>query len=745
MKRTILRSLLKRVGRVTLFVLLACVCCLAIAWMMFPFPSAKLATYPTSAIISDRNGRALRMVKGDDDVVCLSVRLDEVGPWVVPALIAAEDKRFYQHPGIDPLAILRAIIQDITSKQIVSGASTISSQVVRLIESRPRNWRSKLIEAFRALQMERLLTKKQILEQYLNRAPFGSDIVGVEAASLRYFGKSTRDLSLSEAALLVGLPQAPSRLRPDRHLDQACRRRDTVLSRMAERGFINDEQRRAARAQPIACCRREAILRSPHFCDLVEARYGAQRSARTTLDERLQQIAEDVLAGHARQLSQKDISNGAIVIIEVSTGAVRAMVGSPDFRDDRHAGQVNAAVARRSPGSALKPFVYAMAIDEGICTPATVLADVPMIFPAYRPENFDREFLGPVTVREALVRSLNIPALTLTEQVGQENFMHLLRRAGFTTLEKPCAHYGLGVVLGSGEVTLLELANAYACLARLGTYRPYRLLEKEKTNPPTRLFSAEAAYLVAEMLSGDERALEVCGHAADVKLPRVAWKTGTSSGFRDAWTVAYNPDYVVSVWLGNHDGHGSSDLVGNEAAAPLAYDIFRRLYPDGEGPWFHSPDGLKTRLVCARSGLPSNEYCGAVVPDPYIPGISATRECAVHQRVPFNRQTQLPVRWGALNDDRRTVERDARQFRITAPVSGEVFCLIGNVATIKQEIALSISTDSASEKLYWFVDGVMFRACEPGQTVFWPLKKGRFVITCSDSLGCNDSVKIQVE
>jgi len=722
-----------------------------LVWWTFPFPQEKLQSYPAARVVLDRDGNELRAARHDADVLCRPIRFEETGPWVVPALVAVEDKRFYSHHGVDPLAVGRALWQDITARRIVSGASTITMQVVRLIEPRPRTVRAKLIESFRALQLERPLTKRQVLEQYLNRAPFGSDLVGIEAASRRYFDKPASELSLSEAALLVGLPQSPSRLRPDRYPERARQRRNVVLARMHACGFIDSSQRENARRQDIRCVERRGEIRAPHFSELVLARYPSRDPLRTTLDERLQRIAEESLRRHSGRLKMDGVFNGAIVIIDVRAAAVCAMVGSPEFWDEAHDGQVNGATSRRSPGSALKPFVYAVAFDRGYCTPATVIGDVPMTFRGYRPENFDREFLGLVTVRDALASSLNIPALRAAEQVGPQNVLAMLRAAGLSTMGRPASHYGLGIALGNCEVTLLNLANAYAALARLGEYRPARLLEDSPLGEPRGVCSPEAAYLIVDILSGDERSLEARGHIADARLPRVAWKTGTSTGFRDAWTLAYNPEFVVGVWLGNHDGRGSPALVGADAAAPLAHELFRRLYPDGNAPWFQRPVGVSTRVVCARSGQPAGKDCGATIFDFHIPGVSATATCSVHQRdAGWRVRERWPPEIESFLQTTRKPERirtraGAGCIRITAPKSGEVFSRVDSFEHVPQEIALSAIADPTGGSLYWFVDGELLGVCGSGERLFWPLSAGQHEIVCGDDRGRADRVEIRVD
>jgi penicillin-binding protein 1C len=737
-----------------------------IVWILIPEYHADLSSYRASTKIYDSKGRVLRTVLGRDDVLCEPVPLARTGDWIVNALVSAEDKRFFEHSGVDVLAIGRASAQNLVCRRVVSGASTLSTLVVKLTEPRPRTVWTKVVEANHALDLEAQLSKKAILEQYINRAPFGGNIYGVESASKRYFGKSARDLSLAESAMLVGLPQSPSRLRPDRHPDNALKRRDYVLTRMLACDHISADQFKTARKQVMTIDPVPLPFHAPHFCDFILDRYSGESVLKTTLDMDLQLIAEDVLSSHLSELSRFNIHGGAVVIIDVRTGALRAMVGSPDFWNRTASGQVNATTARRSPGSTLKPFAYAAAMEQGMCTPATMTADVPANFAGYSPRNFNLNYAGPVSVRRALVRSLNIPALRCAQQVGLADFVQDLRSLGFSTLDRPAIHYGLSIVVGTCEVTLLELANAYACLARSGEHLPLRFLQSESPAEGTRVYSEETAYMIADILSGEERARDLTGHIADVVLPRIAWKTGTSTGYRDAWTVAYNPDYVVGVWIGNPDGAPSRKLVGAVAATPVAGDVFRRIYPHGGSPWYEQPKTLKTRQVCARSGQVPGSDCPAEITDYHVPELSLTRRCDVHQRVRLSgsgsdlwavREVWPPQIESFLRDrgmqdsgsgempEKKVTSSDMKALRITSPTEHESFRLLEDMPAVRQELKLAAVSSDTSTGVYWFIDGELYCAAKGGQPVFWPLSVGKHTINCSDALGNCDGVDVIVE
>ena len=671
------RRRLRRFAAVTACLLLVSALAFLSLWHAFPFPLDRLDRLPPSTRVLAADGALIRGYIAEDDQWRFPLDYDQFSPWLIAATVAVEDGRFWDHRGVDPRAAARAAWQNLTHLRTVSGASTITMQVCRLIDNRPRDPWNKAVESFRALQLERLLSKRQILAAYLNRAPYGSNLRGAEAASLRWFGKHAADLTLAEAALLAGLPQSPTRFRPDRHLDRALVRQRFVLAELRRRAAISEDQYQTALAQPISVTAHPLPLRAPHFCDLALqkcTRYNFGKTPlaywnqgkinvpgtfsgeiRTTLDLRVQTLAERAVREQVARHAARGVTNGAAVVIENQTGAVIAMVGSIDYRDS-DAGRVNAAMSLRSPGSALKPFTYALAFDAGLATPSTVLADTPIRFAGYDPENYDRQFRGPVPAAEALTESLNIPALALAKDLGVPRLRQFLDDAGLTTLTRPPDQYGLPLTLGACDVRLLELTNAYAALARLGEFRPYRLecglpnaeceiegssIQNPKSKiqnappltPARRVLTPGAAYLVTQALADRARLERAVGLRDGRAMPTVAWKTGTSTGRRDAWTFAYNPDYTVGVWLGNFDGRASPALVGAELAAPVAFEVFQGLYRDRPWPWYEVPPDVAMHNVCTISGEPAAPDCPAVRPAPCLPGRSAARTCSIHRRI----------------------------------------------------------------------------------------------------------------
>ena len=690
-----------------------------------PFPSERLAAVPSSVLLTDREGTPIRLRLAPGGLDARPGYVPARTDWIAQAIVAAEDKRFWSHGGLDFLSLLRAAGQNASSLRRISGASTLSTQVIRLAVPRPRTLRTKLLEAFQAFQLERRMDKAAILRQYLDRAPFGGNVIGAEAAAWRYFGKSARDLSLAEAALLAGLPQSPSRLRPDRHPAAAARRRSYVLSRMEACGMITPAERAAADSAPVALSPAAYPFSAPHFCDAVGVPVRPRADdcrVRTTLDPVVQAWAEDALA---RRCAALGVAGGAVVVLDAPTGAVRAMVGSPDYASPR-AGQVNGALSPRAAGSTLKPFAYALAFDQGRLSPATLLPDAPVHYRDLVPLNFSRDFRGTVPARDALVLSLNLPAIEVERRAGQPAFHFLLRRLGLSTIGPDPARYGLGLVLGNAEVRLLDLANAYACLARGGRYLPPRTLEDapapDLADAPS-FFSPEAAWLVADILSGDERAFDATGHAADVPLPRFAWKTGTSSGLRDAWTVAWNPDFVIGVWIGDPTGAPSASLVGRLAATPVAWDLIRRLYPrNRRSPWYPRPARIVSRTVCADTGCVATPACPRTHPDWAIAQVTRREMCPSRHDAPSASAVLPPV------------AAAANPVRIVTPPDGATYRLLpGALPTVSQKLPLVASSDTlpTDTRLHWFIDGRPLGTSRPDEPFFWPMARGRHTLSCA--------------
>ncbi len=597
------------------------------------------------------------------------VPLQRISRYAIAATIATEDRFFYAHVGVDPTAVIRALYYVLSEGEVVSGGSTITQQLVRNVllspeERAQKTLRRKLREAVLAIEVARRYPKDKILEIYLNQIYYGNLAYGIEAAAQTYFGKSAADLDLAEAALLAGLPQAPATYDPIVYPERAKKRQQIVLGLMVKAGYVTPAQALAAYQQYLEYKLPPVQLRAPHFVvyvrQLLESRYGADALYRepglkviTTLDPRIQAIVEEEVVRQVAALRDKEVSNGAAVVLDVQTGEILALVGSPDFNDERAAGQVNMALRPRQPGSAIKPLTYLAAFERG-WTPATLIIDVPVEYAdgaggTYRPTNYDGKFRGPVLVRTALANSLNIPAVRALEFVGVPALQEIARRLGITTLTRH--DYGLSLALGSGEVSLLELTSAYQAIANGGrrvapaailrvTDGLGRLIEAYQPPQGDVVLRPEHAYLITHILADNEARTPLFGANSPLRLSRpAAAKTGTTHDFRDSWTIGYTPEVVVGVWVGNADNRPMRGLSGLAGAAPIWHAIMERVLADTPVRDFVRPRGVVEVEICADSGT---------IPSPDCP----------HRRRELFAYDQLPL--GPEHDIHRRLRIDTR-------------------------------------------------------------------------------------
>ncbi len=576
---------------------------LAAAWLsirLVPLPKGLLDSQPAGTEYLDRAGRPLRTLPGGDELFRRRVAYHEIPHALVQATLAAEDRRFWRHPGVDLRGTTRAGWQLLKNRRIVSGGSTITQQLIKLSYPRKRTFRSKLIEAVQAIRLEQVWTKQEILAAYLNRIEYGNGVAGCALAARYYFGKPLEDLSPAESALLAGLPQAPTRLNPLAHFDRARKRQLWILDQMRALNWLEEEEHSRAKIEPLVFPSDRRAFEAPHFVDLLMQHPGVPRSGivHTSLDLELNQYAERALRGQIASLRDHAAQNGALVIISNRTGEVISLVGSEDYFNPL-GGQVNGAWAPRSPGSTLKPFTYLLAFERG-AMPSTIIADVPTDFSTatgvFSPVNFDHRWYGPVSCRMALANSLNMPAIkALADFGGPPALIALLQDWGLTTLNRTSDYYGLGLTLGNAEVRLLELANAYAHLARLGTRLPYRFTAPPSLPTGPRATDPSIAYLIADILSDNDSRATAFGSESSLRFPfKVACKTGTSSNFRDNWAFGYTPEFTVGVWVGNFDATPMRNVSGVTGAAPVLQQVFRHLHQRFGTSWYEHPRNVAT-------------------------------------------------------------------------------------------------------------------------------------------------------
>lgn len=742
---------------------------------LFPFPYHRLRE-PSSVIVRDRHGAILRAFIASDEQWRFPVALNEVGPVLGKAILESEDRWYRWHAGVNPLSVARAAWSNWRSGRVVSGASTIPMQIARMAEPKDRTPLAKAAEMFRALQLDWHFGKDELLEIYLNLLPQGGNRRGVGAGAHFYFGKRPQQLSLAEAALLAVLPRSPASYDPTRNADAALAARNDLLRALGRRGAFDEATVALALREALPERLRRNPFRAPHFARHMVARAGGARDIVTTLDGSLQRVAEERAAWFAKRLRDRGIENVAAVVIDNETRALRAMVGSAGFFEAPYRGQVNGAIARRSPGSTLKPLLYAMAIDSGLVIPESRLLDVPTDFGGYVPENFDSTYRGQVTVAEALAASLNLPAVRLLARAGPGRFLSLLRRGGLATLDKSSSHYGLALALGACETTLLDLTNLYCSLRMDGVYRPVQFVPGRPAKG-VRIVSREAAHLVGEILTEVSRPDLPRSWALTRDVPRVAWKTGTSFGHRDAWAIGFSSRLTIGVWVGNFDGSAVRGISGAEHAGPLLFELFRALEGDS-GEW-REPRGLQLESValCAASRDLPGEHCRATIQAERVPGRSSLTRCDWHRAAfvdrssghilsgdcldgrPYERRVltvyppELQAWWRAgrqavaplppVSADCGGVQAGTAP-RIVSPQAGTPYLLRADAPARYQKVPLTAAADSRADRLYWYQDGVLVGAVAVGDRLFVPLRPGEHRLVAVDNFGRSASTVYRV-
>lgn len=675
-----------------------------IALRFVPLPAGLFAAPSVSLELTDRHGQTLRAVPDEEHHFHKRLGLTEVPEVFVHATLAAEDKRFWHHAGVDWLATSRAAKDWLTRGRVVSGASTITQQLIKNAEPRPRTLRTKVVEAAQALRLEQVWDKQRIFEEYINLIDYGNLCHGAATAARFYFDKPLAKLSPAEAALLAALPNGPARLNPLRHPQRARQRQRLVLERMRANGWLAEAEFERAIAEPLRLSSAGRAFAAPHFADFVLAQNefsGRSGAVTTTLDLELNRFVERVVREQLGRLRDRRVSHAAGVVLDNRTGDVLALVGSGDFFA-ADGGQVNGAWASRSAGSTFKPFTYLLAMERGD-TPASIVADVPVEFATptgtFRPENYHRRFHGPVRYRIALANSLNVAAVRVLERAGgPESLLRVLRDCGLTSLQRNTDHYGLGLTIGNAEARLLELANAYACLARLGEYRPFRLIVDEPPAPARRVFDAGTSFLLADMLSDNLARTAAFGADSSLRFDfPVACKTGTSSDFRDNWAFGYTPEFTVGVWVGNFDGAPMERVSGVTGAAPLLHEIFTHLREHRGTSWYASPAEVVESTIHPLTGkLLASDQLGGVREkflSRALPRMAAPADldAAGRVRLPTEYEQWLASRDNWLGDRVVLTETPlASSPRLISPLPGSVFYLDPDLPASGQRLPLRI-------------------------------------------------------
>jgi penicillin-binding protein 1C len=720
------------------------------AWIAWPLPRGVAAPDPVPRLeVEDRGGLPLRATRATDGSRGGWTPLAQVDPRLIQAFLAAEDHRYFSHHGVDGRAILRALFSNATGGQR-SGASTLTMQTARLLRPLDRGWYGKVRQAMWALRLEAHLDKQAILEQYLNRVPLGQAAVGVSAASSLYFGASARELSLGQAAMLAGIARSPSRDNPLVSPARAKARRDGVLRGMQRLGYATADEVARAMDEPVLRPDARTAFLAPHFTTRVLQWAEAGKAPRdgilrTSVDLELQTLLEAEVRHTVRVLNDRGARQAAAVVLDNATGEVLAWVGSPDFWEPG-VGQVDMVVSPRQPGSALKPFLYGLAFDRGH-TAATVLPDVPRTFTTtvgpYRPQNYDRRFHGPIRAREALASSFNVPAVEVAEHVGVEAFLETLHRAGFSTLSRTAQHYGLGLALGTGDVTLVELANGYRALANGGEWTPWRWRPAAPGEPlpaHERVMSRQSAALVLDILADADARAPGFGTETPFDFPfPAAAKTGTSRNFTDNWAVGVTRGFTVAVWVGTFSGRPMQGVSGITGAGPLLYRsmlVVAARRPPGALPTPQEA-GLVPLRVCRLSGMRATRECVSKV-EWFIPGTQPSRADDWER----GGRVALPAEYAewAAGQDGRWAQAAARgpeeRFRIVAPRDGDRYEV--PVGVEARYATLALRALGSASPVRWYVDGVEV----PGGR--WRIVQGPHTVRAETPAGDRDEVRITV-
>lgn len=591
-----------------------------------------------STVIGDTDGEILRVFLNDNEQWCLPFENDsEIPNKLITSAMYYEDKYYYYHLGINPVSLFRALFQNLYSGKIISGASTISMQVVRILQPKSRTYLNKLFEIFQAVKLELVFSKADILKLYFNHAPYGGNIIGYQAAALRYYNKFPDQLTWGEASTLAVLPNAPGLISPTHNLKQLESKRNRLLQQLYIAGKIDKETYQLSVKEPIPNSSISFNFTAPHLTQWLKDK-SPSKNVKTTIKKAIQDDVSDIVKRNINYYKQIGIKNAAALAVETQSGKVRAYVGSQDFFDNENQGQVDGVLAPRSSGSLLKPFLYALCIDDGIILPQTLIKDIPSFYGSFSPHNANEKFSGLIQSKEALIRSLNVPAVRLLYSYDVRPFYSFLKTAGMQTLFRTPSDYGLPLILGGAETSLWDMATFYRGLAKGGVFSSLKVLENtdksSSFSTENQLISNGASYLTLNMLKKLKRpGAEFYWHQYEDQWP-IAWKTGTSYGQKDGWAIGVNPQWTIAVWVGNFDGEGNANLSGARCAGPILFEIFNYLPKNPYMNWFKKPEnGLKQITLCLNTGFVAGEYCEKKVLVDAPLHMKPMKICPYHQQI----------------------------------------------------------------------------------------------------------------
>ncbi len=754
--------MLRLIPRLVLISLAATACIFLILNVLFPLPDLK----PLSVAVNDRQGNLLHAFLASDGRWRLETHPEEIPEKLKTILLHKEDRYFYAHPGVNPFSALRALIQNIGAGKRVSGASTITMQVARMLEPKERTYLAKATEAFRALQLEWKYSKEEILELYLSMIPLGGNIEGLKSAALLYYQTPLERLNIAQLIDLILIPNDPNALRPDRDGDALYKERIGKSLEWLMDGLLTVEDSLVIWNTPANARRVAPPRRAPHFALRVLKDTKGESEIRSTLDWNTQRTAERLLSSHVRRWKLQGVQNAAVIVVENSSREILAYIGSPDFEDSTARGQVDAVRAIRSPGSTLKPFLVAHQMEQGILTPKSVLLDTPYDAEGFYAENYDGTYSGLVSVDAALRKSLNVPFIRTLQDEGVGTFTNHLLELGLFSLESQKKNLGLSMVVGGCGITLEELTTAFLAFPNKGKFAPLRKLIREVEGPvqERQVYSPAVAYMIADILSGLDRPDLPNNFESSVNLPKVAYKTGTSYGRRDAWSVGFSAQYTIGVWVGNADNSGSAELVGGKAAAPLLFDLFNAISAPHLKSLMPMPSEAGIREVCAKSGHLPTPRCTRRIMDhfavtrtiPVLCDLEREFQIALDRRSHYcsscigtyasrtvvyaDYPAELLSFWESNGFQYQKIpphnERCTRVFsgegpKILSPTNGMTYFRVSS----KQHLILHATSGADVEEHVWYYDREFLGRKRAGEKVFLPMKPGEHVITCADEKG----------
>lgn len=690
-----------------------------------------------STTFYDRNHKPLRTFFSSDETYARPCSLSEVSPHFLRAVVLIEDKRFYSHKGVVLSSLLRALWQNIKGNRIVSGGSTITMQLAKLVyRHQKRTIFNKISEIFSALKFELHLSKARILEAYINRLPFGNMIYGVKEAARFYFGKEPSRLSLNQGIYLALIPKSPSRYNPARHMKALKKRWETILEIFMQQDHITADEYQRARSEGIVFQMNQSPFLAPHFIELVKERYGSRKIPEqvvTTLDYDVQKELEGIIRAHLVRLKRYNVNSAAAVIIDNHMHQVIGFVGSPDYFNTEFSGYVNLATALRQPGSTLKPFVYGVALESGY-TPAAIVPDIG--FPAkggFFPKNHDGREHGPLRLRVALACSYNIPAFYMAMKLTPIRVIQKLNQAGFTYIKGDSGFYGETIALGAGEVRLLDLVTAFSAFANKGIIYSPTFIKGEPVTTK-RLFTETTAFLIWDILADPSARFASFGYDSSMNLPfPVAIKTGTSKGFRDRWAVGVNSEFTTGVWIGNPDGENMKDTTNVGSVSAMLRDIFLAIQTDWTTGAVEVPEGIVKQTICPVSGELVSENCPDAVEEYFAAQNLPSTVCTWHTRENGEQKVKYPElykEWAMKNNPEEIVGIEvAPTRRISFPQQGDFFYISDAISRQDQQITFEVMGFEPGETIDYYLDGVLYRRMVYPQFPVWQLEKGDHRLT----------------